>query len=85
MLKRSFEMGFTYLSRWIFVVFFVKNANPTSHIPHRLWSGFACFLKPIKGASLLMKYTHLSPQLKAICSIAQLFWVFTFCLNFLGN
>ena len=44
-----------------------------SHIPHRLYSGFACFLKPIKGASFLMKYTHLSPSLKAICSITQLF------------
>ena len=26
-------------------------ANPTSHISHRLWSEFACNLKPVKGAS----------------------------------
>ena len=81
LLKRSFEMGFTYLSRWRFVVFFLKYA-----IPHRLDVGIALSFSLIKGGGdPPLLYSHLSPPLKAICSIAQLFWVFTFCLNFLGN
>ena len=43
------------------------------------------FLKAYKRATPLLFKSHFSPPLKAICSIVQLFWVFTFCLNFLGN
>ena len=42
------------------------------HIPHRLWSGFASSFLVIKGAPHSSLKTHLSPPLKAICSIAQL-------------
>ena len=60
---------------------FLKNKA----IPHRLDVGFAPSFPPIKGGSpSIINYTSPHP-LKSICSITQLFWVFTFCLNFLGN
>ena len=43
------------------------------HIPHRLWSGFASPFLVIEGAPPSSLKTHISPPLKAICSIAQLF------------
>ena len=54
-------------------------------IPHRFDVGFASFFHPIKRATPPLLKSHFFPPLKAICSITQLFWVFTFCLNFLGN
>ena len=54
-------------------------------IPHRLDVGFAPSFSPIKGASPSSLINTSPLPLKAICSITQLFWVFTFCLNFLGN
>ena len=73
-------MGFTYFLRWRFVVFFVKYAN---HIPHRLWSGFASPFLVIRGAPPSSLKSHFSLPLKTICSIAQLFCVFTFLPQFL--
>ena len=71
-------MGFAYLSRWRFVVFLKNKA-----IPHRLDVGFAPSFSPIKGGSPSI-INHTSPlPLKAICSITQLFWVFTFLSQFL--
>ena len=64
-------------------LFFCKKCK--SHIPHWLWSGFSSHFLFIKGVSpSSLNYTSPHP-LKSICSITQLFWVFTFCLNFLGN
>ena len=54
-------------------------------IPHRLDVGIALSFCPIKGSPPFYCNTHFSPPLKADWSITQLFWVFTFCLNFLGN
>ena len=60
---------------------FLKNKA----IPHRLDVGFAPSFPPIKGGSPSI-INHTSPHpLKSIYSITQLFLVFTFCLNFLGN
>ena len=54
-------------------------------IPHRLDAGIALSFPPIKRSPpSIVKHTSLH-HLKVICSITQLFWVFTFCLNFLGN
>ena len=66
-------MRFAYLSRWRFVAFLKNKA-----IPHWLDAGFASSFPPIKGgppSSLI--YTS-PPPLKAVCSITQLFWIFTF-------
>ena len=53
------------------------------HIPHRLWSGFASPFLFIKGDPPSSLKSHISHTLKAICSITQLFWVFTFLPQFL--
>ena len=54
-------------------------------IPHRLDVGIASLFKPIKWPPFLFS-NHTSPlHLRLIWSITQLFWVFTFYLNFLGN
>ena len=46
-------------------------------IPHRLDVGFSPSFPPIKGGSPSF-IIHTSPHpLKVICSITQLFWVFT--------
>ena len=58
LLKRNFEMGFAYLSRWRFVAF-EKYA-----IPHRLDVGIALPFPPIKRSPLFSYNTHLSPPLK---------------------
>ena len=42
-------------------------------IPHRLDVGFPPSSPPIKGGSPSILKSHISPPLKAICSIAQLF------------
>ena len=54
-------------------------------IPHRLDVGFPPSFSPIKRGSLSSLINTSPHPLKVICSITQLFWVFTFCLNFLGN
>ena len=81
-LRGSLPMPDSMASRLgYFRCFFLKNKA----IPHRLDVGFAPFFPLIKGGSpFIINYTSPHP-LKSICSITQSFWVFTFCLNFLGN
>ena len=68
---------------YVYCCFFLSKMQ----IPHStsVVEWVCLFLKAYKRVTPLLLYTHISPPLKVICSIAQLFWVFIFCLNFLGN
>ena len=59
---------------------FKKIWNPTS-----VRCGISSLFLTYKKGIPLFSNSHISPPLKAIWTITQLFWVFTFYLNFLGN